>query len=128
VKKQTGHKTWSQLMRYVNISADDVVEVLKELHASPEVNEPDAASQDASNVAAGSEHALAEADGNEAQDTLRHGANVVSVDFGARQRIDSVSVDPAPSMPSHSDDGSAQRRREPMHGLIGPSNPWPRRP
>ena len=94
VKKQTGHKTWSQLMRYVHISADDVVHVWKELQPSPETGAPAAETQVASDVAAGSGDALAVADGTEAQEARTHGANVVSVDFGSRRRVGSVLDEP----------------------------------
>lgn len=127
VKKQTGHKTWSQLARYVNISADDVVKVLKDLDTSSEENVAGEAARVPSDVAARSDDACTQPDGNSGLSARRLGENVVEVDFGARQRIDSVPVDPVASMPSHSDDGSTPRPRKQMHGLIESSNPWPSR-
>ena len=128
VKEQTGHKTWSQLMRYVNISADDVVKVLKELEPLAEGNVPDEQPKDTSGIASETSDALAEDGGSQRQDTGRHGANVVSVDFGSRQRFSTVLADPAASMPSHGDEGSPERHAKPARGFIGPTYPWHRRP
>lgn len=78
VKKLTGHKTLSQLDRYVNVTADDVVNALYAQAAAAQAARDEHVSSQEITAPAGALPTVAE--------PLIEGPNVVRVDFQARRR------------------------------------------